>query len=106
MTGFVFHGENDTPYSLCNCFPRSTYHNLRGSSGRIRSNRAPAALRAAAWGWTRRWWGMVSVAVQQAVASTALQPPQATSVAGPPLDHIVDLAEAEGPSSLPLRHLS
>ena len=40
---------------------------------RLRSYRAPPALRAAAAsGWTRRWWGMLSVAVQQAVASTAL----------------------------------
>ena len=39
---------------------------------RLRSYRAPPALRAAAAsGWTRRWWGMLSVAVQQAVASTA-----------------------------------
>ena len=67
------------------------------------------ALRAAgASGWTRRWWGMLSVAVQQAVASIALgqpwpQPPNATSVEGPPLDRVLDLAEAEGPSRLPLR---
>ncbi|CAE7584665.1 unnamed protein product [Symbiodinium natans] len=74
---------------------------------RLRSYRAPPALRAAASsGWTRRWWGMLSVAVQQAVASTALgqpwpQPPEATSIAGPPLDRVLDLAEAEGPSRLP-----
>ena len=76
---------------------------------RLRSYRAPPALRAAAAsGWTRRWWGMLSVAVQQAVASTALgqpwpQPPHATSLEGPPLDRVLDLAEAEGPSRLPLR---
>ena len=76
---------------------------------RLRSYRAPPALRAAAAsGWRRRWWGMLSVAVQQAVASTALgqpwpQPPHATSVEGPPLDRVLDLAEAEGPSRPPLR---
>ena len=40
---------------------------------RVRSQRAPPALRrAAAAGWSRRWWGILAVAVQQAVASTAL----------------------------------
>ena len=40
---------------------------------RLKANRAPPALRAAAFAaWARRWWGMLSVAVQQAVASTAL----------------------------------
>ena len=68
----------------------------------------PAQGAVAASGWTRRWWGMLSVAVQQAVASTALgqpwpQPPHATSVEGPPLDRVLDLAEAEGPSRLPPR---
>ena len=76
---------------------------------RVRACRAPPALRsAAASGWTRRWWSMLSVAVQQAVASTALgrpwpQPPHAPCATGPPLDRLLDLAEAEGPSRLPLR---
>ena len=40
---------------------------------RVRAQRSPPALRPAACaGWTRRWWGMLSVAVQQAAASTAL----------------------------------
>ena len=40
---------------------------------RLRVQRAPATLRAtAAQGWARRWWGLLSVAVQRAVASTAL----------------------------------
>ena len=48
-------------------------HRLVRDLVRLRSYRAPPALRAAAAsGWTRRWWGMLSVAVQQAVASTAL----------------------------------
>ena len=34
------------------------------------------------------------------------QPPRATSVEGPPLDRVLDLAEAEGPSRLPLRRSS
>ena len=71
----------------------------------------PTPRAAASSGWTRRWWGMLYVAMQQAVASTALghpwpQPPQAASVAGPPLDRVFDLAKAKGPSRLPLRHLS
>ncbi|OLP76058.1 hypothetical protein AK812_SmicGene44057 [Symbiodinium microadriaticum] len=37
---------------------------------RLKGHRAPRALRAAASGaWARRWWSMLSVAVQQAVAS-------------------------------------
>ena len=39
----------------------------------LRSYRAPPALRSAArTAWTRRWWCQLSVAVQQAVTSTAL----------------------------------
>ena len=38
-----------------------------------RAPRAPPAVRAsAASGWRRRWWSLLSVAVQQAVATTAL----------------------------------
>ena len=40
---------------------------------RLRSQRAPPALRRAAMSaWARRWSGMLAVAVQQAVAGTAL----------------------------------
>ena len=40
---------------------------------RARRCRAPPAVRRAAKsGWTRRWWGMLSIAVQQALAGTAL----------------------------------
>ena len=43
---------------------------------RIRAQRAPPALRAAATSaWTRRWWAALAVAVQQAVTSTALGSP-------------------------------
>ena len=43
---------------------------------RLRALRAPPAVRAAASaGWSRRWWGTLSVAVQLAVTSTALGRP-------------------------------
>ena len=68
---------------------------------RIRAQRAPPALRAAATSaWTRRWWAALAVAVQQVVTSTALGSPWP---ARPELDRVLDLAEAEGPSRLPLR---
>ena len=73
------------------------------------SFRAPPAVRAAATAaWARRWWSMLSVAVQQAVASTALggawlQPLQPEAGEGPPLDSIVHHAAPEGRSCLPLR---
>ena len=76
---------------------------------RIRAQRAPPALQAAATSaWTRRWWAALAVAVQQAVTSTALgspwpAPPRASQPQGPELDRVLDLAEAEGPSRLPLR---
>ena len=41
--------------------------------GRVRSLRAPAALRrSAAVAWQRRWWGLLGVALQRAVVSTLL----------------------------------
>eukprot|EP00439_Symbiodinium_sp_Y106_P083243 s600_g23.t1 len=63
---------------------------------RIRAQRAP------------RWWAALAVAVQQVVTSTALgspwpAPPHASQPQGPELDRVLDLAEAEGPSRLPLR---
>ena len=40
---------------------------------RLRAYSAPPAVRAAATaGWPQRWWSMLSIAVQQAVASTAV----------------------------------
>ena len=84
-------------------------HGLLRDLVRVRACRAPPALRAAATsGWTRRWWSILSVAVQQAVTSTALGrpwplPPHAARATGPPLDRLLDLAEAEGPSCLPGR---
>ena len=75
---------------------------------RVRALRAPPALRAAASSaWTRRWWGMLSTAVQHAVGGTALGAPWLVSkgAAGcePALDHVLALAEPAGPSRLPLR---
>ena len=75
---------------------------------RLSAYRATPAVRAAATaGWVRRW-SMLSVAVQQAVASTALggawlQPLQPEAGEGPPLDSILHHAALEGHSRLPLR---
>ena len=47
---------------------------------RLRAQRAPPAVRgAAASAWARRWWSALSVAVQLAVASTALGRPWTAS---------------------------
>ncbi|CAE7448365.1 unnamed protein product [Symbiodinium natans] len=75
---------------------------------RLRVQRAPATLRAtAAQGWARRWWGLLSVAVQRAVASTALgvwtMPALPGSPDGAPLADVLELADFAGPSRLPLR---
>ena len=76
---------------------------------RVRAQRAPPALRPAARaGWTRRWWGMLSVAVQQAVATTALgrawpAPLHPHQRDAPPLERVLELAAPAGPSRLPLR---
>ena len=76
---------------------------------RVRAHRAPPAVRtAAAAGWSRRWWGMLAVAVQQAVASTAPgcawpAPPHPNRLAEPPLESVLDLAPPAGPARLPLR---
>ena len=61
---------------------------------RVRAHRAPPAVRSAASaGWSRRWWGMLAVAVQQAVASTALgcacpAPLHPNRLAEPPLESV------------------
>ena len=76
---------------------------------RVRAQRAPPALRPAARaGWTRRWWGMLSVAVQQAVATTVLgrawpAPLHPHQRDAPPLERVLELAAPAGPSRLPLR---
>ena len=86
-----------------------TAQHLVRDLARVRAQRAPPALRAAATSaWMRRWWATLAVAVQQAVSSTALgspwpAPPHASQPPGPELDRVLDLAEAAGPSRLPLR---
>ncbi len=59
-------------------------------------------------GWERRWWGMLSCAQQTAVASTLLgnvwrSPAQPWADTGPPLSDVLQLADPEEPSRLPLR---
>eukprot|EP00439_Symbiodinium_sp_Y106_P025062 s727_g3.t1 len=76
---------------------------------RVRSQRAPPALRrAAAVGWSRRWWGILAVAVQEAVASTALGrawpvPLRPCQRDEPPLERVLELA---GPAASPSRLIS
>ena len=76
---------------------------------RVRAPRTPAALRhASRAGWERRWWGMLSCAQQTAVASTLLgnvwrSPHQPWDDSGPPLSDVLQLADPEEPSRLPLR---
>ena len=74
---------------------------------RARECRAPPAVRRAAMP-TRRWWSILSVAVQQAVAGTALgcawpaTSPTCASDA-PPLERVLDCARGDAGSRLPLR---
>ena len=76
-------------------------------SAALRAHRAPPAMRAPAKAaWARRWWSVLSVAVQHAVGHTALG--RAPAMPGPALadapafDEVMDLAGPEGPSCLPL----
>ena len=76
---------------------------------RLRGCRAPAAVRrSAVSGWARRWWGLLSVAVQVAVAETALGPAAAGLQcvgfgAVPALEAVLALADCAGPGLPPLR---
>ena len=75
---------------------------------RLRVQRASPPLRAAAaQGWARRWWSVRSVALQRAVASSALgvwtMPPLPGAPDALPLGDLLDLAIASAPSRLPLR---
>eukprot|EP00439_Symbiodinium_sp_Y106_P071144 s352_g12.t1 len=67
---------------------------------RVRALRAPPALRAvASSAWARRWWGMLSIAVQHAVV--VVRPQRYNPAAGPrPRPRACG---AGGPSRLPLR---
>ena len=84
-------------------------HDLVRDLAQQRPLRAPRALRAAARsGWERRWWGQLGCALQRALASTLLggcwrAPAQPTGDEGTPLGWVLELAEAEQPSRLPLR---
>ena len=74
----------------------------------LRAHRAPPAVRASAKAaWARRWWSVLSVAVQQAVAHTALgrarAMPGPAHTDAPALDEVLHLADPDGPSRLPLR---
>lgn len=74
-----------------------------------RSRRAPPALRSAASaGWQRRWWGLLSVAVQRAVCATILggawlQPPLPAGATEVPLAEVLSFTLAAPPSLMPTR---
>ena len=75
---------------------------------RSRALRAPAPLRGAATqGWYRRWWGLLSVAVQNTLAATLLgSPPVHAPMPGaqaPPLQDVLHVACPPVPSCLPAR---
>ena len=75
---------------------------------RSRTMRAPAPLRGAATqGWYRRWWGLLSVAVQNTLAATLLgSPPVHAPMPGaqaPPLQDVLHDACPPVPSCLPAR---
>ena len=64
--------------------------------------------RSAALAWGRRWWGMLSVAVQDAVAATLVEGRDALMASPlghctPPLADVLEGAPAVAPSLLPLR---
>ncbi|OLQ08377.1 hypothetical protein AK812_SmicGene8160 [Symbiodinium microadriaticum] len=66
----------------------------------LRAHRAPPAVRASAKAaWARRWWSVLSVAVQQAVAHTALGRAQAmpgpAHTDAPALDEVLHLADPD-----------
>ena len=68
----------------------------------------PTTLRAAAaQGWARRWWSVLSFALPRAVASSALKVWTLPPLPGGPdalrLGDVLDLAIGSAPSRLPLR---
>ena len=71
------------------------------------SGRPPALRACASAAWARRWWGMLSVAVQHAIGGTAQGAPwllpRAAVGQEPPLHQILALAEPIGPSRMPMR---
>ena len=75
---------------------------------RLVARRAPPAVRGPARAaWARRWWSVLSAAVQKAIGHTALG--RARAVPGPAqsrvpaLDEVLALAPADSVSRLPLR---
>ena len=75
---------------------------------RLRAQRAPPAVRASASAaWSRRWWSALSVAVQQAVGSTALGQawpgPPLPAGCPPDLARVLDAAASPAVSRMPLR---
>ena len=89
--------------------PRPGQRSWRALAPQLRAPRVPGVLRAsAAAGWRRRWWSLLSVAVQHAVTTTALSgewllPATATSENAPHLAEVFDMAPPAAPSLLPLR---
>ena len=70
------------------------------------SREAPRLRRSTARAWEARWWGMLSVAVQNALASTLIDDAphllHAWEGGGPPLGELLH-GEAPAQSRLPLR---
>ena len=65
---------------------------------------APPALRkAAATAWARRWWTQLFVAVQRAAALSAAGRAWPAASRASALEFVLDLTNAAGPSTLPLR---
>ncbi|CAE7592472.1 unnamed protein product [Symbiodinium sp. CCMP2592] len=69
---------------------------------RLRAQRAPATMRSAArQGWLRRWWGLLSVALQSTLAATLLGAPYiAGALPGaqhPPLEDVLHDAQPQPP---------
>ena len=81
---------------------------LGGQLVRSRALRAPAPLRGAATqGWYRRWWGLLSVAVQNTLAATLLGSPPVHApmpdAQAPTLQDVLHDACPPVPSCLPAR---
>ena len=76
---------------------------------RFRALRVPPSVRRAAEaGWRRRWWALLSAALQRALASTLLggrwlSPARPAAQGEPDLADVLALAGPSGPSLLPLR---
>ena len=82
---------------------------LVASLRRFRCRRAPALLRRSAeLAWDRRWWGLLSIAAQDALAATLVEGcPAFTTPPGFDTPHLADVLDVAvppaSPSLLPLR---